>query len=170
MPCIYAVQHKETGFAYVGVTMGNVKRRMSGHIHELKNGRHSATGLQDAFDADGLDAFVLLELEQLSSDASVVDKRVAELYWMQKYGEKLYNHTQVSFGIMQNGKGIRTGSVASQEANEKRRMAQIGKPKREGHGAKISATKLRLGQKPSLETARAGGIATCKLRWSGSKP
>lgn len=174
MSCIYAIKHIISEFVYIGCTMGSTTKRMREHRSLLNAGKHRSVLLQHDWARDGEAVFVLLELEQLLPGASVAEKRAAELAWMETHRAKLYNHTQTSFAptkehqarIQVMGAAVE-GRKHSPEANEKRRLAQLGKPK--GHGAKISETKRRLGQRPSLEAAKQGGIATCKARWGGSK-
>jgi hypothetical protein len=102
--------------------------------------------MQVDWDRDGEEAFTILELEALPENASVVDKRVREIYWMQHYQNTLYNAHQVSFAPTKEAmrKGVAAahkepGNRWTEEVNRKRSEAQKGKPK--GHGAKISATK-----------------------------
>jgi hypothetical protein len=108
----------------------------------------------------------------LADDASLEQKRQRELHWMAMLSNAgmLYNEHLISFRPTEAArqKGVANahaepGNRWTPEVNEKRRLAQLGKPK--GHGAKISATKKALGQKPSLEAARMGGIAACKKRY-----
>ena len=72
----------------------------------------------------------------------------AEQKWIDHYARlgKLYNAHQRSSGLGDEitRKGVanahnKPGNRWTPETNEKRRLAQLGKPK--GHGAKISATK-----------------------------
>ncbi len=164
MPAIYAIRHKASGFVYIGCTKGKLAKRMREHRCLLNQGKHLCTKLQSDWKRDGESAFESIELEHLADDATVVDKRVRELAWMQQHQAALYNEHQVSFAPIP--AAIRKGIAASAavprpqtpEANEARRQAQLGKPK--GHGAKISATKRALGQRPTLEAARLGGIAS----------
>jgi hypothetical protein len=87
-------------------------------------------------------------LETLPANIPVSAKREAELRWMARYkvDSRLYNAHGNSFAptLEAIAKGIEASRSAvgnrwSPEANLKRRLAQLGKPK--GHGAKISAAK-----------------------------
>jgi group I intron endonuclease len=146
MAVVYGIRNKLNGFVYVGCTKGKLAKRMREHRCLLNSWKHTATQLQLDWHKHGESAFEIVTLEMLPSDASVVTKRVRELYWMQFYSTTLYNAFQNSFAPTPEAiaKGVEaarhvTGNRWSQETNDKRRQAQIGKPK--GHGAKISATK-----------------------------
>jgi group I intron endonuclease len=146
MPLIYAILNKSNGYAYVGCTKGKLNKRMREHRCLLNQGKHLATLMQQDWDRDGEEGFTLVELEKLPENASVVDKRVRELYWMQRYQNTLYNAHQVSFAPTPEAirKGVanahnEAGNRWTDEVNRKRSEAQKGKPK--GHGTKISATK-----------------------------
>lgn len=149
MATVYGLRHKVSGFIYIGCTASNVNKRMREHRCILNAGKHSSGKLQDDWLRDGDECFELVILEKLPDDSNVVTKRARELYWMQVNSEKLYNAFQNSFSPTKEAreKGVKMrsanlkGSVQSPESNEKRRIAQLGKPK--GHGAKISATKRR---------------------------
>lgn len=148
MPMIYAIEHKSSGYAYIGCTAGKLNKRMREHRCLLNNGKHLAIKMQADWDEVGEEGFKVIELEQLAEDASVVDKRVRELYWMQVYQGRLYNEHQVSFAPTKAAirKGVANahkepGNRWTDEVNRKRSEAQRGIPK--GHGAKISETKRR---------------------------
>jgi hypothetical protein len=146
MPMIYALVNKSSGFAYVGCTKGKLTKRMREHRCLLNQGKHLATLLQADWKQQGEAGFEAIVLEKLPDDATVVVKRVRELYWMQRYEDRLYNAHQVSFAPTADAtrKGVANahklpGNRWTEEANRKRSEAQKGIPK--GHGAKISATK-----------------------------
>lgn len=146
MAVVYAIRNKLNGFVYVGCTAGKLAKRMREHRCLLNNWKHTATLLQTEWHKHGEAEFEIVTLETLPQDATVVTKRVRELYWMQFYSTKLYNAFQNSFAPTPEAiaKGVEAarhvvGNRWTPEANEKRRQAQLGKPK--GHGAKISATK-----------------------------
>lgn len=147
MPMIYAIVNKSSGFAYIGCTGGKLNKRMREHRCLLNQGKHQAVLLQKDWNEVGEAGFDVVELERLSEDSSVIDKRVRELYWMQTYQDRLYNAHQVSFSPTKEAiaKGVanahkHAGNRWTDEANRKRSESQKGKPK--GHGAKISATKI----------------------------
>ncbi len=146
MAVVYAIRNRLNGFVYVGCTAGKLAKRMREHRCLLNSWKHTATKLQTDWHKHGEAEFEIVALETLPQDATVVTKRVRELYWMQFYSTSLYNAFQNSFAPTPEAiaKGVEaarhvTGNRWTPEANEKRRMAQLGKPK--GHGAKISATK-----------------------------
>ena len=170
MPCIYALRNKVTDFAYIGCTKGKINKRMREHRCLLNSGKHLSTKLQEDWGKGAESDFEIIKLEELSENATVVDKRERELYWMQVYKEKLYNLYQVSFQPIPSAikKGIEAsksvkGNRWTELTNEKRRIAQLGKS--HSYGSKISETKKRLGQKPSQEAARRGGLAACSKRY-----
>ena len=146
MAVVYGIRNKLTGFVYVGCTAGKLAKRMREHRCLLNNWKHTATLLQTDWHKYGEAEFEIVTLETLPQEATVVTKRVRELYWMQFYSTSLYNAFQNSFAPTPEAiaKGVANahkerGNRWTPEANEKRRLAQLGKPK--GHGAKISATK-----------------------------
>lgn len=145
MAVVYGIRNKLTGFVYVGCTAGKLAKRMREHRCLLNNWKHTATLLQTDWHKYGEAEFEIVTLETLPKDATVVTKRVRELYWMQHYSTTLYNAFQNSFAPTPEAiaKGVAASRllprIQTAEANEKRRLAQLGKPK--GHGAKISATK-----------------------------
>jgi hypothetical protein len=145
---IYALTCTVTGDGYVGCTKGKTAKRMREHRCLLNAGNHTCGKLQTLWRRFGSEAFDMRELETLPQDATLEQKREAELRWMQVYSlsERLLNEHVVSFSPTPaaQAKGVvaaqlNPGNRWSAEANEKRRQAQLGKPK--GHGAKISATK-----------------------------
>jgi hypothetical protein len=145
MATIYGLRCKETGFVYVGCTAGKLGKRMREHRCLLRAGKHAARRLQADWLQYGEGAFVLEELERLECEA-VEAKREAELRWFRRLADELYNDNLSSFAPC--AQAVRNGVASAHknpglrwtpEANERRRLAQLGKPK--GHGAKISATK-----------------------------
>lgn len=169
MVTIYALKCKN-GFVYVGCTAGKIQKRMREHRCLLNQQKHKTEKLQADWNTYGEQGFMMATLETFNHD-SVAMKRSRELHWLRHYSAKglLYNEHIVSFsGTPESiGKAIEASRnaprIQTAETNEKRRLAQLGKPK--NHGDKISATKKRLGQKPSLEAASAGGKAACKKRY-----
>lgn len=174
MVTIYALENITTGEAYIGCTAGKLGKRMREHRCLLNAGKHAAKRLQAAWNAKGPEGFRLFPLETMASDSGVINKRERELSWMKAYQSKglLYNDNTTSFQPTPEAiaKGVaiaaRTRGPQSAESNEKRRLAQLGRPKAKGHGAKVSETKKRLGQRPSLDAARQGGIAATAKRYA----
>jgi hypothetical protein len=95
----------------------------------------------------GSNYFAIEVREALTDDATVEERRAAELKWIEFYKAAglLYNEHSISFSPPEGAQAkaaasrMANGYRPSAESNEKRRSAQLGKPK--GHGAKISATK-----------------------------
>ncbi len=164
MAKIYAIECDVTGFVYVGCTRTNQARRMREARSRLKRRIHTSSKMIDDWHAFGDATFKMRTLEELPDGAPLEVLREAELRWMHHFNGqgRLYNVHLVSFGPG----GNFAERAASPEARLKRSIALRGKPKHAGHGAKVSATKRALGQKPSAEAARLGGIAACRLKWS----
>ena len=97
MPVIYAIRNKITDKVYVGCTKGKLTKRLREHKCMLNTKAHTSAEMQADFDIGGWDAFEGYVLEHLLEDANVVQKRAAELYWMQQFEGKLYNFSQTSF-------------------------------------------------------------------------
>lgn len=171
MATIYAIENTINGFAYVGVTAGKLAKRFREHRCLCNTGKHHAKRMLEDWQKYGEKAFVIRALE----DAEYTHRGAhceVEQKWIDYFDSlgKLYNARSISSGLTD--AEIKAGIEASRssigrrwspEANEKRRLAQLGKPK--GHGAKISATKKAMNQKPTLEAAKMGGIAACQKRW-----
>ncbi len=148
MITIYALRCKENGFAYVGCTAGKVSKRMREHKCLLNKGTHAAPRLLADWRRYGDEAFFVEDLQILPADSTVAEKRAAELGWMERLSAVLYNDNRTSFSpaaeAIEKGVAVahaKPGNRWTPEANEKRRLAQLGKPKNHGH--KISATKRK---------------------------
>lgn len=147
---IYAVRRVGNPYlgAYVGSTKGKPAKRMREHRCLLNQGKHQSTKLQEAWNKFGWTAFQMDPIKELPDDCSLDERRAAELDLMvffRDYGV-LYNEHLISMRPTDEAirKGVANahnnpGNRWTPEVNEKRRLAQLGKPK--GHGAKISATK-----------------------------
>jgi hypothetical protein len=147
MAIVYALECGATGRAYVGVTNAKLSKRFREHRCLCRSGKHHAKRMIEEWWIYGESAFSMKILETTD-----YPKRgahcPAEQKWIDHYAGlgKLYNAMTQSRGLTpeMTAKGIEasrhvTGNRWTAEANEKRRQAQLGKPK--GHGAKISATK-----------------------------
>lgn len=148
MVVVYAVECAQTGHAYVGITSGKLSKRFREHRCLAKSGKHHSVKLNDEWQQHGDGAFSIKPLEVLDDDATLIEKRSAELKWLREYDARgaLLNQAIISFAPTPEAtaKGIEAsravvGNRWTPEANEKRRQAQLGKPKNHGH--KISATK-----------------------------
>jgi hypothetical protein len=146
MAVIYGLVHGESKRVYVGCTKGKVAKRLREHRCLLKAGKHAEPELQRDWAAHGEQSFTMMVLEEVGD--SISDRRDAEKKWMKNFNDRglLYNRNLCSFELSPEATAM--GIEASRhvqgrrwtpEANEKRRLAQLGKPK--GQGAKISATK-----------------------------
>jgi hypothetical protein len=146
MLVIYGIVHKDSGRTYVGCT-SNKTKRFREHHSLLNRGKHNETSLQFDWSLYGPSAFELVVFQELLEDATLREKRKAELEWLYKFKMQglLYNRTMASFQFTPEAtkKGIEASRTAgrpvSPEGRMKRRMAQLGVPKNHGH--KISATK-----------------------------
>ena len=147
MATIYALENTLNGFAYIGVTAGKLSKRLREHRCLCRNKKHHAAKMVQDWHEYGESAFVIRALEEAeySHRGAFCE---AEQKWITHYEQlgKLYNARNVSSSFTEEERksGIEaarnsTGNRWTPEANEKRRLAQLGKPK--GHGAKISATK-----------------------------
>lgn len=171
MAIIYGLVHTESGMTYVGCTAAKLSKRMREHRCLLRNGKHNEKRLQQDWTRFGEDAFEMVTLETLPHNTTVDVKRKHEVEWMNRKEAEglLYNSHKNSFGLSREAmmKGVQAailnpGKRWSEEANRKR--SENNKGKHTGHGAKISATKKRLGQRPTLEAAREGGFAAHRKR------
>jgi len=148
MATIYALTNSVNGFAYIGVTSAKLSKRLREHRCLCRNNKHHAKKLTEDWHKYGESSFSMVILEDAEYDhrGSHCEN---EQKWINHYASlgKLYNAHERSTGLGDEltRKGIEaaikanTGRIHSQESREKRRLAQLGKPK--GHGAKISATK-----------------------------
>lgn len=148
MVSVYAIICGVNNSAYVGCTAGKPAKRLREHRCLLNQGKHAASAMIEDWRKYGASAFYLKILEKLPAGSAARVKREAEHRWMAHYAalQRLYNPNTLSFQLSPEAiaKGVEAsrtsvGNRWSPEANLKRRLAQLGKPK--GHGAKISATK-----------------------------
>ena len=162
MAYVYAIKCIATEFVYIGCSRARKGRRWNEHMSLLRRGKHTAAKMLEDWREFGRSSFVMLTLEELG-EATLEQRRTAELRWLHRFQStgRLYNAAIISFGPGPRS-AIMTGTP---EAREKRSKALKGKPKHPGHGAKISATKKALGQRPSLEVARMGGKAAAAKRY-----
>jgi group I intron endonuclease len=147
MAVIYALECSVNGFAYVGVTKAKLSKRFREHRCLCNNDKHHAVKLTEDWKRYGEASFSMKVLEE-AEYSHRGSHCAAEQKWIEHYASlgKLYNANERSSGLGAEitRKGIEAsrtvaGNRWTPEANEKRRLAQLGKPK--GHGAKISATK-----------------------------
>jgi len=146
MALIYGLMCIPSGKTYIGCTRAKPQKRFREHRCWLRAGSHACAGLQKDWSEIGELGFRLVVLDVCHDD--LISRREAELKWMDLYCHlgKLYNEHIISFRPSDEAirKGVANahkepGNRWTPEVNEKRRLAQLGKPK--GHGAKISATK-----------------------------
>lgn len=143
MAYIYALTISGTFGVYIGCTKGAPSKRLREHRCLLRAGKHTCRPLQDRWDAQKSPEACVQILSECDDD--LASRRAAELAAMDEYEALLINDRN---SFQPTPEATRKGIEASRhvagrrwtpEANEKRRLAQLGKPK--GHGAKISATK-----------------------------
>ena len=147
MVVVYALRCVTTGEAYIGCTAGKLGKRMREHRCLLRSGKHKAVRLQTRWNELGPSGFHMEVVEALPNHADVLLRRERELHWLRSYSQQglLLNEHMVSFSPPVGAQAlaakarVANGYRPSAESNLKRRMAQLGVPKR--HGAKISATK-----------------------------
>src|SRR5581483_12121235 len=137
---IYSLMCKPNGVVYVGSTKAKLSKRLREHRCLLRNGKHKCEGLQADWLHYGEDQFIIYTLETLCANASLETRRNAELRWMNTFEEaaRLYNVHIVSMSPTYDAimKGVasahdKPGNRWTPEVNERRRLAQLGKPK--GH-------------------------------------
>ncbi len=127
---------------YIGCTAGKLSKRLREHRCLLKTGKHTCKPLQDDFNAHGGELVI-----EAFEDVPQENRRERELAVMKIFNGmgRLYNEHIISFSPPEGAQAkaaaqrVANGYRPSAASNEKRRLAQLGKPK--GHGAKISATK-----------------------------
>ena len=148
MAVIYGIVHIDSGKAYVGRTKGKPAKRFREHRCLLRNGKHTSYRLQQDFDAHGESAFRFEILQHLGDNVAMERLKKAEQAWIDHTNASglLYNtYTRADGAQMEylrraiDASRTSTGNRWTPETNERRSLAQLGKPK--GHGAKISATK-----------------------------
>lgn len=147
MVMIYAIYRTDIGRSYIGCTSGTLAKRFREHRCLLRKGVHKCSLLQHDWSFLPEDMFRIEAKEVLSNNATTDERRAAELKWIEffKSAGLLYNEHSISFQPPEGAPAkaaaarVANGYRPSAEANEKRRLAQLGRPK--GHGAKISATK-----------------------------
>lgn len=148
MATVYALVCSINKMAYVGCTRGKPSKRLREHRCLLRANRHLCMALQSEWNVHGETSFTIMELENCPDDLE--SRRATELKWLNRFRSVnlLYNDHMISFMPAEEArqKGVANahnerGDRWTPEVNEKRRLAQLGKPK--GHGAKISATKQR---------------------------
>ena len=147
MVMIYALTCLVNGKAYIGCTAGNPSKRFREHRCKLNQGTHTEPDLLADWRLHGQSMFSMEIVMQLDDD-SLHTKRAMEKFTMQRFKAMglLYNRNEASFSPTPEAiiKGVanshlQPGNRWTPEVNEKRRIAQLGKPKNHGH--KISATK-----------------------------
>lgn len=147
MATIYALENTINGFAYIGVTTSKLSKRFREHRCLCRSGKHHASKLVEDWRKFGESAFVMKAIEEAEYSHRGAHCP-AEQRWIDHYAAqgRLYNAALKSVGLSPESiaRGVEaartvTGNRWTPEANEKRSLAQLGKPK--GHGAKISATK-----------------------------
>jgi hypothetical protein len=141
MATIYAIAFRSTGQAYVGCTRSKIGKRMREHRCLLRAGKHTSRLFQEVHDRLGPAEMVMLPLESIDDD-SVIVRRARELAWLQLYADKglLLNDSMKSFAppigaqALAAAARVRNGYRPSAESNLKRRLAQLGRPKKRKTG------------------------------------
>lgn len=96
---IYGIFNTLNEWVYIGSTKYSLRKRWREHMCLLRGGKHSSSEMQKEFEACGKDTevFVIKCLEELPDGAMVLDKRVAELFWMQHHAGHLYNAYEIAY-------------------------------------------------------------------------
>lgn len=154
---IYKIINVVNSKFYVGSAV-DLKRRKTRHFSELRTGKHNNRHLQAAWTKYGEHAFVFVVIEELATDADLL---AAENIWLREHvGQEYcysigvdatapmtgmsgelsptwgYRHTESSLQKIGEASKQR---ITSPEANAKRRVALLGKPRSTEVRAKISA-------------------------------
>ena len=74
---VYAIVNRRDGNCYIGAS-GDIVRRHTGHLHDLRAATHCSAALQSAWDLDGEGAFVFTVLQECTPDECVC----REQWWM----------------------------------------------------------------------------------------
>lgn len=143
MPVVYGFTCKETNMAYVGCTAGSLRKREREHSCLLRGKKHTAYRMQQDWDKFGAKSFVMVELERLPDDASIITKRERELYWMKSLESqgKLYNAYLNSF--KPTDEAIAKGQAAAVASNLKTRAPWAAEANAK-RGKSVSLTKQHL--------------------------
>lgn len=149
MAMIYALHNWITGKSYIGYT-GKLSKRFREHRCLLRNGKHETKPLQEDWNRYGEECFTMYELQTVPDDATLEEKRAAELDWIDRMmaQELCYNSHRVSFATTHEtwlkGQPIATATVGRKwtpEANLKRSLALRGIVRSPEFCAKVSASK-----------------------------
>ena len=140
---IYKISNSFDSKVYIGQTKERLSKRFLGHYHNKSHDSH----LSNAIHKYGREKF---KIEQIDSAETQEELDQKEIYWIEFYGstdrEKGYNilpggggrsHTEESRKKMSESQKKRP--PRSKESIEKTRQANIGRKRKEGTGAKISA-------------------------------
>jgi hypothetical protein len=114
---------------------------MREHRCLLRAGKHTSRLFQEVHDRLGAAEMVMVPLEVIDDD-SVIARRERELAWLQLYADKglLLNDSMKSFAppagaqMLAAQARVRNGYRPSVESNLKRRLAQLGRPKKRKTG------------------------------------
>lgn len=96
---VYGIFNSLNDWVYIGSTRNGLRKRWREQMCLLRMGRHTSTEMLKDFEACGKaeENFIIRVLEELPAGCTVVDKRVSELFWMQKYQGRLYNAYQIAY-------------------------------------------------------------------------
>jgi len=153
---IYKITNTKTGNCYVGQSV-NIKQRLNNHFHSLSKGLHGNKHLQHSYNLYGADSFKTEVLEECSVD----DLNEREQYWIDYFGEKLYNMCRVvgsTRGLSHSEETKRkiskaiTGQKRSEET--KRKMSEAKKGEKRSEETKRRMSESKKGEKKSEETKR----------------
>lgn len=147
---IYCIRNLINGKVYVGQGQ-YVARRLYEHKYHLERNSDKATALQRAVNKYGLDNFEFAVLEMCPLE--VINER--EIFWIAELDSHNKNHGYnlstggesglrgykfpPEFGAKVSASKLAQHKVTSEETRAKQSLAQRGKPKPAGMGAKLSA-------------------------------
>ncbi len=147
MVSFYELYCTATGKSYVGSTAGKLTKRMREHRCLLRAGKHSEPELQADWNKYGEKAFEMLFMLGLTNP-SIETRRQYELTLMHRRERegRLYNTKRFAFQPPPGASALAAkarqanGYKPSAESNEKRRMAQLGKPKKRKRDEIVSSS------------------------------
>lgn len=143
MVTIYELLNIVNQKAYVGSTSGKLNKRMREHRCLLRAGKHSEPELQADWITYGEAAFIMKAVMQVEHP----QRAYAEVRYMDAvaHAGRLYNTKRFAYRPPPGASNkavmarVANGYRPSPESNMKRRLSQLGKPKRRKHDEIVSS-------------------------------
>ena len=99
-----------SGGTYIGMTTKSFKERWSGHLKELRNGRHKCQGLRRAYAKYGL-ALLVFQIVEVLDSSTEQEILLREQFW--------WDHLKSEGVNLYNGRPTGTGSVTHTDESKK---------------------------------------------------